>query len=192
MNATLTIVSIIAAAFAATGSLMFVNRKDRHGVVHEAQYETGSMVFLMGNATTIALGLHIGDLVLVSAQLGLVWFTIPMYVKHRHAKAFTAGCLTWFLGLLIFLGVATSFHFTATYVGGAASIIAIYGAWLMSKFRFTGMAWCWLIADLIFTYVAILNNLPILGVLATIFVYHSACRLLGYTRVGLFKMEKAA
>ena len=192
MNATLTVVSVIAAAFAATGSLMFVNRKDRHGVVHEAQYETGSMVFLMGNAATIALGLHIGDLVLVSAQLGLVWFTVPMYMKHRYAKEFTVGCLAWFFALLLFMGVATSFHFTASYVGGAASVIAIYGAWLMSKFRFTGMAWCWLIADIIFIAVAILNHLPILGVLAAIFVYHSACRLLGYTRVGLLKMEKAA
>jgi hypothetical protein len=188
----LTILSIVAATFAATGSLMFVNRKHADGTISDAQYDTGSMVFLCGNATTIALGLHLGDMTLVSAQLGLVWFTLPMYKEHKHAKAFTIGCLAYFVGLLIFLGVSTKLHFTASYLGAAASIIAIYGAWLMSKFRFTAMAWCWLIADLIFIYVAVLNKLPILGVLAAIFVYHSACRLLGYTRVGLLKMEKAA
>lgn len=123
---------------------------------------------------------------LVSAQLGLVWFTLPMYSN----KKFSIGCLAYFAALVSFLGIAESFHFTASWVGASASVIAIYGAWLMSKFRFTGMAWCWLIADLIFIAVAILNNLPILGILAAIFVYHSACRLLGYTRVGLFKMEK--
>jgi hypothetical protein len=188
----LTFFSIVAATFAAVGSLMFVNRKDRHGVVHEAQYEAGSMVFLCGNATTIALGLHLGDMTLVSAQLGLVWFTVPMYKEYKHAKAFTIGCLAYFAALLIILGVSTKLHFTASYIGASASVIAIYGAWLMSKFRFTEMAWCWLVADLIFIAVAILNHLPILGVLAAIFVYHSACRLLGYTRVGLLKMEKAA
>jgi hypothetical protein len=192
MNATLTMLSVIAAAFAATGSLMFVNRKHADGSITDAQYDTGAMVFLCGNATTIALGLHLGDMTLVSAQLGLVWFTLPMYKEHRYAKMFSIGCLAYFVGLVLFLGVSTRLHFTASFIGASASVIAIYGAWLMSKFRFTGMAWCWLVADLIFIAVAILNNLPILGILAAIFVYHSACRLLGYTRVGLLKMEKAA
>ena len=191
MNAfTLTIVSLIAATAAAYGSLLFVNRKhtneDGTTTVIEANYDLGARVFLVGNATTIALALHIGDIVLLSAQLGLVWFTLPMYTNKR----WTCGILAWFAALVIFLGVAHSFHFTASYVGAAASVIAIYGAWLMSKFRFTGMAWCWLVADLIFIAVAILNNLPILGVLAAIFVLHSSMRLLGYNRVGLFSFEK--
>jgi hypothetical protein len=190
MNATLTNISLISAVFAASGSLMFVNRKDRHGVVHEAQYELGAMSFLIGNAATIALALHIGDLVLLSSQLGLVYFTIPMYREHKHAKAFSLGCVAWFVALVMFLGISNEFHFTASYIGAGASVIAIYGAWLMSKFRFTGMAWCWLVADLIFIAVAILNHLPILGVLACVFVLHSIMRLRGYTRVGLFSFEK--
>lgn len=179
------ILSLVAASFAAYGSMLFVDRKN-----HKAEYEFGSMIFLIGNATTIALGLHIGDLVLVSAQLGLVWFTIPMYQEHKNAKIFSIGCLLYFLVLILILKVNTNFHFTASYIGAIASVIAIYGAWLMSKYRFTEMAWCWLIADLIFIYVAVLNKLPILGVLAMIFVYHSSLRLLGYKRNGLFTFSK--
>ena len=184
------ILSLVAAVFAAVGSWMFVNKKGKDGSVIEAQYATGAMVFLCGNATTIALGLHIGDLVLVSAQLGLVWFTLPMYKEYKHKHIFSLGCLIYFAVLVAILGTSNSFHFTASWLGGIASFIAILGAYFMDKFKFTHMAWCWLVADLIFIYVAILNNLPILGVLAAIFVYHSICRLLGYTRVGLFKMEK--
>lgn len=184
------LLSIVAAAFAATGSWMFVNKKHADGSITEAQYELGSMVFLVGNATTVALGLHIGDLVLVSAQLGLVWFTIPMYKEYKHKHIFSACCLAYFIVLTWILGVSDSFHFTASFLGVVASVIAILGAYYMDKYKFNHMAWCWLFADLIFIYVAVLNKLPVLGVLAAIFVYHSACRLLGYTRVGLFKMEK--
>lgn len=177
----ITLLSLLSVVLGAYGSLLFIDRKN-----HPAQYELGAMVFLVGNATNIALGLHVGDIVLMSSQAGLLWFTLPMYSNKR----FTIACTVYFIAITCILGVAVSFHFTASYLGAVASVIAITGAWLMSKGKYTPMAWCWLIADLIFIVVAVLNNLPLLGVLALVFVYHSSLRLLGYKRTGLFSFEK--
>jgi hypothetical protein len=174
----LTLVSSVLAAY---GSLLFI---DRDG--HPAQYGLGAIVFTVANAINIAVGLHIGDLVLVSSQAGLMWFTLPMYENKR----FSMVCSGGFIALICILGVAKNFHFTASYLGAACSIIAISGAWFMSRGKFTPMAWCWLIADLGFIVVAVLNKLPMLGVLALVFVYHSSLRLLGYKRTGLFTFVK--
>lgn len=183
------ILSVISVCCAAYGSFLFVDKKDSNGETVEAEYQLGSMYFLVGNSINVALGLHIGDLVLISSQLGLVWFTIPMLFPDPK-RWFLVSCPVGFTFLVLFLGTADSFHFTASFIGAVASAIAILGAWFMSKGFWTKMAWCWLIADLIFIYVAILNKLPLLGVLAVLFVYHSAMRLLGYKRVGLFSFEK--
>ena len=181
--------SVVSVCCSAYGSFLFVDKKDSHGIVTKAEYQLGSMWFLVGNSINVAMGLHIGDLVLVSSQLGLVWFTIPMLFPNPK-RWFLVSCPVGFCVLVLFLGTANSFHFTASVVGAIASFIAILGAWFMSKQSWTKMAWCWLIADLIFIYVAVINRLPLLGVLAVLFVYHSAMRLLGYKRVGLFSFEK--
>jgi hypothetical protein len=166
---------------AAYGSLLFIDRAN-----HPAQYDLGAMVFTVANIINICVGIHIGDLVLVSSQAGLMYFTLPMYKN----KVFSMICSVGAITLMYLLSVAESFHFTASYLGAACSIIAISGAWFMSKCKFTPMAWCWLIADIGFIVVAVLNHLPMLGVLAMVFVYHSSLRLLGYKRTGLFSFAR--
>lgn len=174
------VLTTVSSMLAAYGSLLFIDR-----VNHPAEYDLGAMVFIVANSINIAVGLHIGDLVLVTSQAGLLVFTIPMYKN----KLFSLVCSVGFITLIYFLGVAKSFHFTATYLGGACTVIAILGAWYMTRDT-TKMAWCWLIADLGFIVVAILNHLPMLGVLALVFVYHSSLRLLGYKRTGLFACSR--
>jgi hypothetical protein len=181
MNTALFVLTVISSVLAAYGSLLFINR-----VNHPAQYDLGAMVFTVANCINIAVGLHIGDLVLVSSQAGLAWFTLPMFSNKR----FSLACSVGFIILMYTLSIADTFHFTASYLGIACSLIAISGAWFMSKGRYTPMAWCWLIADLGFIVVAVLNHLPMLGVLAMVFVYHSSLRLLGYKRTGLFSFER--
>lgn len=175
---TLTLVSSVLAAW---GSLLFIDREN-----HPAEYSKGAMVFTIANAINIIVGLHIGDIVLTSSQAGLLWFTLPMYSN----KKFSIVCTIGFISLLSILGIANTFHCTGSILGIVSSLIAISGAWLMSKGKYTPMAWCWLIADLGFIVVAILNNLPMLGILAVVFVYHSSLRLLGYKRTGLFSYTK--
>ena len=173
----LTVVSSLAAAW---GSLLFIDYHNR-----PTNYELGAMVFTIANAINITIGIHSGDIVLISSQAGLMYFTLPMYKNKIHSVI----CLTSFIILVCILGIASSFHATASLLGVVCSIIAILGAWYMDK-NLTKMAICWLIADLGFILVAILNHLPMLGLLALVFVYHSSLRLLGYKRTGLFTCTK--
>lgn len=163
------------------GSMLFVDSTKR-----PANYTLGSIVFLVGNTTNIALGLHIGDMALTSTQLGLAYFTLPMFDN----KVVKTALLVWLLTLVYMLGVANHFTFTASWLGIAASATAVYGAWAMSKAKWDIMNWCWLLADLAFVYIAILNQLLGLLILASLFVWHSYLRIKGYKRNGLFGYSK--
>ena len=163
------------------GSMLFVETETK-----PANYELGSIVFLIGNSTNIALGLHIGDMALFSTQVGLAYFTLPMF----NSKLVKTSLALWLTVLILTLGVANHFHFTASWLGVCASAVAVYGAWAMSKAKWDTMNWCWMVADLAFVYIAILNGLYGLLVLASLFVWHSYLRIMGYKRTGLFGFTK--
>lgn len=181
MNMCVQLLAIAAMVAGARGSMLFVDTTKR-----PANYEHGSMVFLIGNATNVAVGLHIGDMSLVIAQAGLAWYTLPMY----NDKIVSWFCSLWVLYLVAMTGLANHFSFTASWLGVCASAVAVYGAWAMSKAKWDSMNWSWVIADLAFIYIAIQNRLIGLGILASLFVWHGYLRIKGWKRHGLFGYSK--
>jgi hypothetical protein len=163
------------------GSMLFVDTKKE-----AANYSLGAQVFMLGNITNIAVGLSIGDLSMVVAQAGLAFFTIPMFENRKVSLAL----VLMYIYMTLQLGVANHFHFTASWLGIAASATAVYGAWAMAKAKWDIMNWCWVVADLAFIYIAILNQLLGLFVLASLFVWHGYLRIKGYKRHGLFGYTK--
>lgn len=180
-NAAVQLMSVVAMFAGAWGSMLFVDTKER-----PADYELGSKVFLIGNIANIVIGLHIGELSLVIAQCGLAVFTIPMYDDRETNMVLSVYALF----MIIFFPVANHFSFTASVVSASASVVAVYGAWAMSKAKWNTMNWCWVVADLVFIYVAIEQKLLGLGIVATLFVWHGFLRIMGWKRTGLFTFER--
>jgi hypothetical protein len=183
---TLTIVavqllSVIALFAGAYGSWLFVDRIDK-----PADFVAGCRVFLFGNFTNIAIGFCIGDLSLVIAQAGLVYFTAP-FVGN---KKFVGFVTVVFILEMLTLPMANVLVFKTSYLGAFASFVAVLGAWAMSKGKTDIMNWCWVIADLAFIHIAITNRLLGLGLVATLFVWHGYVRIKGWKMTGLFTYAK--
>ena len=181
MNLSVQVLSGVAMVAGSYGSMLFVDTDKE-----TANYPLGAQVFMVGNITNIAVGLSIGDMSMVIAQAGLAYFTIPMFEEKRVSAAL---CML-FAYLSLQLGTAHHFHFTASWLGICASAVAVYGAWAMSKMKWDIMNWCWVVADLAFIYIAVLNQLLGLFILASLFVWHGYLRIKGYKRTGLFGFTK--
>lgn len=181
INVTVQSLSVVALVAGAYGSMLFVDTDKT-----PANYSVGSQVFLLGNVLNIAVGMHIGDLSMVIAQAGLVYYTVPMFDNKRVSLLL----FTIFAYSVLVLGTANHFSFTSTWLGACASAVAVYGAWAMERQKWNIMNWCWVIADLAFMYIAVVNQLLGLFILATLFVWHGFLRIMGYKRTGLFTFTK--
>jgi hypothetical protein len=183
---TLTIVAVqllsVVALFAgAYGSWLFVDRTDK-----PADFVAGCRAFLFGNITNIALGFCVGDLSLVIAQFGLVYFTVVLLKDWK----FVAWLVVLLLTEVAVLPLANQMVFKTSYLGAFASFIAVLGAWAMSRSKWDIMNWSWVIADLAFIYIAITNRLLGLGLVASLIVWHGYVRIKGWKMTGLFTYAK--
>jgi hypothetical protein len=177
MNTTVQVLSGVAMVMGGYGSMLFVDTETK-----PADYPLGSKVFLVGNTINVAVGLHIGDYSMVGAQAGLAFFTL-LLVKELRFTAIVGALLS---ALILWIGIAHNFHFTASGLGVFASSVAIFGAWAMWRGKLDIMNWCWVVADLVFIYIAILNQLVGLFLVACLFTWHGYLRITGKKLTGLF------
>jgi hypothetical protein len=171
------VLNVFAMSFAMTGSALFV-----HG-----RYEEGAKTFLLGNAMNIAVAVGVGDVAFGAAQAALAGFTFPMFTDRKFVKLL--GAL--FAGSLASVGIAGSIHFTIDPVSFVGAVLAIYGAYAMSKAQWKVMAWMWIVADLLFIWVGIHHGLLGLTIQSLVFVYHGCLRVTGVKQTGLFTFQRS-
>ncbi len=174
---TIQILNVLAMVFAMVGSALFV-----HG-----RFEEGAKTFLLGNTINIMVALGVGDVAFGLCQAVLAFYTLPMY-KSRVFSGFLSGMAAV---LLAVVGVSGGFHFTMDPVSAVGAALAIYGAYAMSKQRWTTMAWMWIVADLLFIYVGVQHGLIGLTIQSTVFVYHGILRVTKVKQTGLFTFTRS-
>lgn len=172
---TLQLLNLVAMFAAMYGSYLFVKN----------EFEAGAKVFLLGNVTNIAVGLGVGDMGIVATQAALAGFTLPMYSDKR----FSAVLAVQGIVLLTVLGITTELHVGFTLASFFGSVFAIYGAWRMSRHDFKTMAWMWIIADVLFVYVGVVDELPGLVIQSVVFIYHGILRVTGRQLVDLIRFK---
>lgn len=173
---TVQILSLFAMFFAMVGSALFV-----HG-----RFEEGAKTFLLGNTMNIMVALGVGDVAFGLCQAALAYYTLPMYKSRK----FSAFLIAMAVVLFIALGISSSFHLTVDLVSSIGAVLAIYGAYAMSKARWKTMAWMWIVADLLFIWVGISHGLIGLTIQSCVFVYHGILRVTGMKQTGLFTFTK--
>ena len=173
---TIQILNGLAMVFAMVGSALFV-----HG-----RFEDGAKTFLLGNAINFMVALGVGDVALGLCQAALAYYTLPMYSSRKFSGFLIAILVV--LGTAI--GLSSGYHFTMDPVSMVATPLAVYGAYAMSKQRFTTMAWMWIVADLLFIYVGVRHGLIGLTIQSAVFVYHGILRVTGVKQTGLFTFTK--
>ncbi len=157
------VLSLTAMTMAMSGSKDFVKEK----------YEIGSWKFMVGNTINIALGASLGDANLLLAQVGLMYYTLPMVQNKKYFKEL----LIFGLVLLIILGINSNLNFSFNIIEILATTTAWLGAYAMSKGKFKLMGLAWIIADIGFVYIAYKLQLLGLGIQALVFVYHGYLRM---------------
>lgn len=173
---TIQILNVLAMVFAMTGSALFV-----HG-----RFEDGAKTFLLGNTINIMVALGVGDVAFGLCQAALAYYTLPMYKSPR----FTGVLIGIAATLLVAIGVSSGFHFTLDAVSAVGASLAIYGAYAMSKQRWSVMAWMWIVADLLFIYVGVQHSLIGLTIQSVVFVYHGILRVTKVKQTGLFTFTR--
>ena len=142
----------------------------------ESNFELGSKLFMLGNITNMAIALNLGNLYLFIAQSMLCYFTLNMISVNT--KRFYTLMFVLLLTLILILGINNNIHFIYhDLIDIFGTITAVYGAYSMSKQRYTTMARMWILADLAFIIVAIKLGLIGLFIQSVIFCYHGYLRL---------------
>jgi hypothetical protein len=160
--------NVIAMLLAIRGSSNFV-RED---------FETGSWQFMVGNSINMVVGLSIGNIWLFIAQAALMFYTLELVQDNRTIRYSLIAVLS--IVLIGILGVADNFVIGySSVIDAVATAMAIYGAYAMSRQNWTVMAWCWILADIGFLYVAVENGLVGLAIQSIAFIYHGWLRVTG-------------
>lgn len=160
------LLNIVAMFLALLGSSNFVMKKT----------EKGAWQFMLGNVINMTVGLAIGNLWLFLAQAGLMYFTLNM-VKVKVTKRFTLLAILAIV-LISILGINTVQVFrNYGAIDITATILAILGAYAMSKAWWHAMALMWIVADIGFLIMAYQESLLGLAIQSLVFIYHGYLRL---------------
>ena len=163
---------------AVCGSYLFT--KDR--------FVDGAKVFTVGNVLNVCAAAAIGNVGLLLTMFGFMWFTVPMCNDENGdfgiPLAFIACVALHIMGISpkLFLGV--------DWIGLVATAFALGGSYFVIKGRLIGMAWCWIIADIIFFYVGWRDSMWGLVAQSVVFIYYGGVRVSGYKLVGFIKCVK--
>jgi len=166
----LDLLNIIAMLLAIRGSSNFVR----------GDFENGSWQFMIGNTINMVVGLAIGNLWLFLAQAGLMFYTLNLVSVKRTKRYIMLGLLAVLMASI--LGIANiqklSYY---NLIDILATSTAIYGAYAMSKQKWSVMAKMWIIADIGFLIVAYEAGLIGLAIQSAVFIYHGYLRLTNKT-----------
>lgn len=170
--------NLVAMMCAIVGSNLFTKDK----------FTTGAKVFTVGNVLNVASAAAVGNIGLLLTMLGFMWFTVPMYDDpdgdFSIPMAFI-GCV-----LMTQMGISPKLFLGMDWLGLFAAVTALTGSYFAVVGRVIPMAWCWIVADIIFVYLGWRDALPGLVFQSIVFIYYGIVRVSGYKLVGFVRCEK--
>ena len=165
--APLQFLNLVSALCALTGSYLYVKN----------QFVSGSKIFILGNVTNLAVSLATGNLGLATLMAAFVYYTAPIYVNDDDALLYNLSSLTLFVVLFQHLQLSTAFQWEFDILSTLCAAIAIYGAHQMLRGNLVQMSIAWIVADLGFFVVGVLDGLWGLAIQSLFFVWHGYLRL---------------
>lgn len=141
--------------------------------------------FLVGNMLNLLVGITVGNLALIITMIGFTYYTTMLIENHDRVTIGFMGA-----ALFPFMTPAPDVFFQMDAVGLVATLMALYGSQCMVEGKITRMCWMWIMADLLFLYIAYTEGLIGLAIQSVIFVYYSIIRLNGWKLTGVFSFSR--